>query len=396
MRLGILASHPIQYYSPWFRFLAERIDIEVFYTHRQSASGQADAGFGVPFEWDAPLLDGYPYRWLRNVARNPSVDTFGGCDTPEVRRIVATERFDAFLIIGWNRKSAIQAVLACRQHGVPVLMRGDSHLATTRSWWRRTVKYLPYRYLLPRLDGHLYVGQRNLEYLRHYGVPDGRLFFAPHFVDNAYFANGQSSDEHGRRAAGVRRELGIPSDAFVVLFAGKLIEVKRPRDFVAACVRLVREDGANVHGLVVGDGPLRPELEAVATAWPGRIHFAGFRNQSEMPAFYRAAQALVLPGIESWGLVVNEAMACGRPAIVSDAAGCAPDLIEEGVTGYTYRVGDVDALCQRALHLRALMRDKREALCAAVAEKMRIHSVETASDGLIGAVRTVGVRKRVR
>src|SRR2546428_11987966 len=83
-RLGVLLSHPIQYYAPWFRYLAGRLDIEVFYAHRQDAAGQSAAGFGVQFEWDTPLLEGYPYRWLTNVARHPGVGSFAGCDTPEV------------------------------------------------------------------------------------------------------------------------------------------------------------------------------------------------------------------------------------------------------------------------------------------------------------------------
>lgn len=390
-RLGILVSHPIQYYAPWFRYLAERMDIEVFYAHQQDARGQSQAGFGVEFEWDVPLLDGYPYRWLANVARRPGLSSFWGCDTPELYDIIRRERFDAFLVFGWNRKSSLQAIRACWRSGVPVLVRGDSQLGTHRSWLKVWAKALPYRWLLPRLDGHLYVGQRNRAYLEHYGVPHDRLFFAPHFVDNAVFARRASEAEASGRTHRLRAELRIPSDAFVFLFVGKLIPKKRPQDFIEACLRVVdAPDGARVHGVLVGDGPLRPALEGLAGRRPGRIHFAGFRNQSELPAWYRAADALVLPSAsETWGLVVNEAFACGIPAIVSDALGCAPDLIEEGETGFTYPVGNVEALARRMLALMADLERRPTAVWRAIARKVEQYSMERATAGLEEALARV-------
>ena len=396
LRLGILVSHPIQYYSPWFRFLANRLDLEVFYAHRQDAGGQAEAGFGVAFEWDTPVLEGYPYRWLHNVARSPGVGSFGGCDTPEMYRILARERFDAFLVIGWNHKSAIQAILACRQNGVPVLMRGDSQLRTKRSSWRRTMKYLPYRYLLPRLDAHLYVGQRNLEYLRHYGVPDERLFFAPHCVDNAFFISRAECARRDGTRLNLRRSLGIAPDDFLALFVGKLIEKKRAADFIAACGRVeATSPGRRLHGVLVGDGPLRGRLETLARPWAERIHFAGFHNQSELPAWYAAADALLLcsDASETWGLVVNEAMACGLPVVASEAAGCSPDLIEPGRTGYTYPLGDVQAIAARLCDMdRAARRDPAE-LQRSLAEKMAKYDFDRAAQGLEAAVTAVAARK---
>lgn len=391
-RLGILATHPVQYYAPWFRHLARRLEIEVFYAHRQDARGQADAGFGVEFAWDIPLLDGYPYRWLTNVARRPDGGSFGRFDTPEVYDIVRQGRFDAFLVFGWNHKSALQTIRACWRARVPVLMRGDSQLVTRRSWALSTLKYLPYRWFLPRLAAHLYVGQRNRAYLRHYGVPEDRLFFAPHFVDNAYFASSAWEAEEEGQPAALRDELGIPKDAFVFAFVGKLIPKKRPADLVQACLALFRSpEGADVHALFVGDGPLRHSLELLPRPHADRIHFAGFCNQSRLPAAYRAANALVLPsdGRETWGLVVNEAAACGVPAVVSDAGGCAPDMIDEGRTGYTYPVGDVEALARRMLELKLACEHKPMAIRQAVAEKVACYSMERATEGLERALAAV-------
>lgn len=388
-------SHPIQYYAPWFRFLATRMDVDVMYAHRQDARGQAAAGFGVEFDWDVPLLDGYRYRWLTNVARRPGLQSFGGCDTPEVYEFVRTGGYDASVVFGWNRKSAIQAVLASRRAGVPVLMRGDSHLFTPRSPLKRALKYLPYRLLLSRLDGHLYVGLRNREYLEHYGVPDDRLFFAPHFVDNERFAARAAEARRTGASAELRRALGIPPDAFVFLYVGKFIPLKRVEDFIAASVRLVGSDaGADTYALVVGDGPLRPALERLGAQRADRIKFAGFRNQRELPAVYAASDAVVLTSQwETWGLVVSEATACGIPAVVSDAVGCGPDLIEPAVTGFSYPVGNIDGLTEALIRMKALCRTRRREISEALAANARRYSIQAATEGLERALRAVTSRR---
>ena len=395
-RLGVLLSHPVQYYAPWFRHLAGKLELTVFYAHRQDARGQADAGFGVEFEWDTPLLEGYRYRWLTNVGRHPSVDSFTGCDTPEIYDILRSEPFDAFLVFGWNRKSAIQTIRACRRSKVPVLMRGDSQLRTSRSRARSIVKYLPYRWFLPRFAGHLYVGQRNKAYLRRYGVPEERLHFAPHFVDNAFFAESAQKAKASGKPSQIRAKLAIPGNSFVVLFAGKMIPRKRPADFIRACLKVFDQpDGSDIHAVLVGDGPLRPSLEDMARRCSERIHFAGFWNQTRLPGLYKACDALALTsdGTETWGLVVNEAMACGIPAVVTDAAGCSPDLIDEGGTGYVYPLGDVEALASRILALKSVLEQRPESVRRALAEKVARYSMEKATEGLESALEAVDKEK---
>lgn len=388
-RLGILVSHPIQYYAPWFRYLAERLELDVYYAHRQPGSGQASAGFGVEFEWDIPLLEGYRYTWLKNVAATPSVQTFAGLDTPELYEIIQPGKFDAFLLFSWNRKSSWQAIRACRRARIPVLMRGDSHLRTKRSSLKAFGKYLPYRFFLPRMDAHLYVGQLNKAYLKHYGVREERLFFSPHFVDSEFFKGRASMAVSDGTAHSIRALFEIADDAVVFLFVGKLIDVKRPQDLLQAFLKLQRSQVARqTHLIFVGDGPLRGSLERTAQEHGRYVHFAGFRNQTELPAFYQIADALVLPSAaETWGLVVNEAMACGVPCITSDGVGCSSDLIEEGVTGFTYPTGNIEELSDRMLKLInvpvALGRSE------AIRTRAEKYSMQSASKGLMSALSSI-------
>jgi glycosyltransferase involved in cell wall biosynthesis len=290
-----------------------------------------------------------------------------------------------------------------------VLARGDSQLRTERSILKRALKFVPYRWFLPQIDAHLYVGERNREYLRHYGVRDRQLFFSPHFVDNEFFATEAAKIKDQRSE--IRSQWGIAPDAFVPLFVGKFIRNKRPLDVVRAAQLLLSSDPklqaphslhSKLHLLFVGSGELGSELRAncnvifdanqsvvrgpvpvvnspaVGARLPA-ASFTGFLNQSEIPKAYVAADVLVLPGDETWGLVVNEAMTCGLPAIVSDAAGCASDLVEADVTGWTFPIRDMAALAQRIVSFRSCnSQDLRR--------KSESFSMERATVGLTRAV----------
>lgn len=343
-RLAIVSTHPIQYHGPWFRRLASEpgFDIEVFYCHAATASEQAAAGFGVEFDWDVSLLDGYPHRFLQNVSKSPGIAGFSGLDTPEIKGIIARDRFDAVMINGWHYKSAWQAMRACWQTKTPVMVRSDSHLHTYRPLAKRIAKRPFYSWFVSKLDACLPVGKWSSDYFLHYGAAPERLFIVPHVIDTDYFQIESHRLTRQRRA--LRAQWQLDDSAAVFLFAGKFTEVKRPRDFVKAIARAIN-GGARIAGLMVGDGPLRNVCEELVRNNNLPITFAGFLNQSRMIEAYVAADALVLPSAaETWGVVVNEAMACGRPCFVSSGVGCGPDMITASETGASFSVGNTEAL----------------------------------------------------
>jgi glycosyltransferase involved in cell wall biosynthesis len=388
-RLAILSTHPIQYHSAWFRKLAEQsgVDIEVFYSQQATASDQANAGFGVKFDWDISLLDGYPYRFLRNVAKEPSIAGFNGLDTPEIKQIVERERFDAVMINGWHYKSAWQTMRACWNTHTPVMVRSDSHLHTERTGLKRVAKWPFYRWFISKLDACLPVGMWSSEYFLHYGARPERVFVVPHSVDTEYFANETQRLESQRSA--LRASWDLSASRRVFVFAGKFISKKRPLDFVNA-LREARSRGADVSGLMVGDGPLRGDCEEAVRAADLPIRFSGFLNQTEIAQAYVAADALVLPsdGGETWGLVVNEAMACGLPCFVSDRVGCGPDMIKAGQTGNVFPMGDTLALG------RLMAESARDSTCL---ESMRKYASEQAQKYTVSVAvdRTVEALERV-
>ena len=384
LRLAVAASHPVQYQAPWYRALSSIMDVKVFFAHRITPADHASAGFGIEFEWDTPLLEGYDFQWLENVAPSPSLDHFRGCNTPGIRAELVKGAFDALVVNGWHLLSYWQAIRAARRAGIPVLVRGDSQLVTARSRIRRALKRATYPRLLRSFDACLAVGRRNADYYRAYGVPPERIGCSPHCVDNDFFTR---TAESARRNSNVfRRELGIPEGSAVFLFVGKLIDKKRPMDFLMA-LDSVRQQRTDIWGLIVGDGPLRVRIEAHRARHGTPCTMTGFLNQRQIAHAYAAADALVLPstGEETWGLVVNEAMASGIPAVVSDRVGCVPDLIVEGETGFTYPCGDAAALADRIARM-ALDARLRTAMGASAARRIAAFSPEAAAAGVVRAM----------
>ena len=386
LRIGFLLSHPIQYFTPIFRALAKECDLTVFYAHRQTAEQQARAGFGVAYEWDVDLLSGYHSQFLTNVARAPSTDRFFGCNTPEIAAEITGGGFDGFVVPGWALLSYWQAVRACRRARVPVFVRGDSQLVGRRGGAVRLAKGLAFRHVLRQFDGYLYVGQRNRAYLQHYGAPSDRLFFSPHCVDNDAFT---TAGEAARRQIVASKV--DPDRPRRLLFVGKLIERKHPLDLLRAAA-LVRAPGSRVEVAFAGSGELQDTLKQAAAEIGVPAHFHGFANQSELPAIYAASDVIVLPSdaLETWGLVINEAMACGVPAVVSDAVGCGPDLVEQGLTGATFPLGDVAALARGIETVLAFDPGRTR---QALAERMETYSPTRAAQGIAGAATALQTKR---
>jgi glycosyltransferase involved in cell wall biosynthesis len=342
LRLAIVSTHPIQYYAPVFRLLAQstRVQSRVFFTFSQTAHGPiADQGFGRTIVWDLPLLDGYDHEFVPNIARHPGTDHFWGLRNPQLTRSIERWGATAVLVFGWNSASHLQALLHFKGR-VPVFFRGDSTLLDRSTARRRVARKVFLRWVYRHIDVAIAVGENNRDYFRWCGVPEERIGFAPHAIDTKRFA--ESDGTHDQQAARWRAELGIPAGARVILFAGKLIAKKAPQLLLQAFLR----SKASAHLVFVGSGALEPQLRRDAQE-RADVHFLSFQNQQLMPAVYRLGDLFVLPSCgpgETWGLALNEAMASGRPVIASSKVGGARDLVIPGSTGWMFESGDLEAL----------------------------------------------------
>jgi glycosyltransferase involved in cell wall biosynthesis len=357
-RVAYLVTHPIQYQAPLLRLIAAQpdIDLTVFFQSDVSLRSYDDPGFGRAVAWDVPLLEGYRSELLPGLGRHDPIGAQWPISWGFARRLTRA-RFDVLWVHGYARHVNWAAMLVAKARGLKVFVRDEATaFSAQRSRLHRWLKRGFFSALSAVVDVFLVIGSANRDYYLAQGIPPEKLVSMPYCVDNAFFAS-RAAEAVGHRDA-LRRELGLESGRAVILYASKFEPRKRPDDLLAAYERLLRMGGrgAQAYLLLVGDGVLRASLEASARAKGLEgVRFPGFRNQTELPALYDLCDVFVLPSTsESWGLVVNEVMATGRAVVVSDAVGCARDLVVDGRNGAIFPLGQVDAL---ASALSAILED---------------------------------------
>jgi len=395
-RIAVVLSHPTQYYSPWFRWVHSHtmLQFKVFYLWDFGVSKRLDPQFGASFEWDVDLLTGYESEIVPNLAKRPGAEHFFGFKNPGLVGRLEEWRPDALLLFGYNWASHLRVVRWARGRGVPLLFRGDSHLLGRGR--PRPIVRMALRLLYSRFAAFLCVGAANREYFEAYGVPEEKLFFAPHSV-NAELFNGRDPG-HRIAAEKMRAHLGIAPGAVIVLFAGKFLAAKQPAELLEA---FLKSDPGDTFLVFVGDGPEKGRLQAMVAdpSAPGakdRVRFLPFANQSEMPSRYMLADLFVLPSrgvYETWGLAVNEAMQMGVPCLVSDRVGCQRDLVTPGETGWVFACGDKGALgrglSQALSDLRSPQR--REEILRSVELRISGYSYARTTEGLLAALAAIQV-----
>lgn len=342
MRLAIISSHPIQYNAPLFKLLTQRgkLNVKVFYTWgKQSIEPKFDPGFGKTIKWDIPLLDGYDYEFLENVSKAPGSSHFKGIINPDIIQKIKSYQPTAVLVYGWAFKSHLK-VLRYFHNRIPVLFRGDSTLLNDAGGLKQQLRKLFLTWVYSKVNYALYVGTNNKKYYETFGLNNRQLVFAPHCVDSSRFSATDNAQQS--MVISLQRQLNISSNDFVFLYAGKLETVKNVGLLLQAFTKA--NFGSDVKLVIVGNGPLESEMK-MQFEENSSISFLPFQNQQAMPAIYKLAHYYILPSkSETWGLAINEAMACGKPAIASNRVGCAVDLVENGKTGFTFQSGEEASL----------------------------------------------------
>ncbi len=345
-KVAYLASHPIQYQVPLLRLLSKEklLDLDVFFCSELSLHEYQDPGFGAAVKWDVPLLEGYRSEFLPAFGPRTGLSAFRPFNYGLYSRL-KNGNYDALWVHGFSRPYYLYAMCIAKMLGIRVLLRDEtSELSSQRSGVRKYLKKGFMSALTRVVDGFLAIGSKNAEYYRTHGVSKERIFLVPYTVDNDFFAThaANSSDQ----CKEIRQSLNMNADLPVILYAGKFIERKRPIDLLESYAAIVDKENPHAYLLFVGDGETRNAVEARAqTLGATGVKFLGFKNQSELPAYYQLSDIFVLPAFnEPWGLVVNEVMNANCAIIVSDQVVSGYDLVREGENGFVFTAGDCTGL----------------------------------------------------
>ena len=334
-KLVVLQTHPIQYYAPLYRALAERgrIEVKVIYLSDAGAKLHQDPGFGQEVAWDVPLLEGYDFRILQS-GKAIAHSSFWQRRDPRLARILGEERPDWLLVYGYASLMNWQVLAWARIHGVRVLYHSDSNIRIMRRGWRLLPKKMALRWFFRRIDAFLSPGEANFDYLRFFGARPDKIVWCPFAIDVQRF----------RAALPMTGETAID-----FVWAGKMISLKRPLDFVLAVNELVKRGHLRVRSAMIGSGPLLEVMRETASdlVSRGNLEFRGFVNQSEMPRELRRGGTFVFASErDQYGLAATEAAACGMALIVADINGCVGEhaSARTGKNALTYSAGDIRSL----------------------------------------------------
>jgi glycosyltransferase involved in cell wall biosynthesis len=291
---------------------------------------------------------------------------------------------DLILCGGYNYLASWQALFWARHHDIPFLLWSESNLQDIRRG-HALIELLKHEFL-KQCAGFVVPGQSAREYLRAQRMSDSRIFTAPNAVDNELF---HSAAEVARRnAAALRTELRLPSRYF--LFVGRLVPEKGVFDLLLAYAKLNEATRQQIGLVYAGDGPYRRQLEEQAAGVSGMIRFAGFAQRDQLASYYALAEMLILPTYsDPWGLVVNEAMACGLPVIVSRVAGCAADLVREHWNGLLVSSGDIESL-KTAMETIACNPDQRASMAANSIQLVSCYTPAEWSRGVMNVMASPG------
>jgi glycosyltransferase involved in cell wall biosynthesis len=321
-RLVILTEIISPYRIPLFNALAqhEDVDLHVIFLAETDPTLRQWHVYKEEIQFSYQVLRSWRRRFGRyNVLLNRGLF-----------RALVTNVPDVIFCGGYNYVASWQALVWARSHKTPFLLWSESNAKDLRRG-HAMVEFLKNEFLR-KCSGFVVPGRAAQEYLcAHKKIKENVIITAPNAVDNDLFAAAAGA---ARQDEGIhRRELGLPDRYF--LFVGRLVREKGVFELLSAYAKLDESVRRRIGLVLVGDGASRPQLEEEASSIsPGVIRFAGFAQREQLAIYYGLAEMLILPTYaDTWGLVVNEAMACGLPVILSRAAGCAVELVKANWNG---------------------------------------------------------------
>lgn len=254
----------------------------------------------------------------------------------KVSAILEAESPDIVVLPGYSSALLIEAASWARRRGVPCVMMGDSTLEDRKRYG--LIEKLKEAWIRTHYSSMFLSGIRSYEYYKALGFPESRIWRGVDVVDNDYWIEVSSAARE--RENDHRRELGLPQRFFLAVV--RLANEKNIDSMISA-YSFYRRRGGDWGLVIAGGGPEQDRLQAMVAAESiDGVVFAGWVQYNLLPVYYALASCCILPSkSEPWGLVINEAMACGLPVLVSRRCGCHPELCWKGINGYDFDPMDV-------------------------------------------------------
>lgn len=356
-KVTIIAPTCFYYQAPLFRSLASdpNLDLTVYFCSDEGVSGQdVKIVYGTDKDWGVKdeLLNGYKSKFLRNHSPWGSyLESLIGLANFGIWKELRRERPDVVVVMSWMNPTWWLTFFACLRFGIPMMFMTDANFYAEqlKGHWRSLLKrILLGSFLFPATSGFLCAGSANRRLYTDFGVPETKL--VPFAYSWGYDILMEESKRLQSQKLEFRKEYGLPEDAVVVLYTGRLSPEKGSMELLEAYKMVAHPNKALV---LVGDGQLRNRMQDIASRnGLDSVYFMGFQSRKDIGKFYALADILVLPSQrETWGLVVNEALCYSLPVVVSDQVGAGADLVIPDENGHIFPVGEVSTLADQITNL---------------------------------------------
>jgi glycosyltransferase involved in cell wall biosynthesis len=337
---------------------------------------------------------GEPFNWVTLFPGRDLEDLSGAECAEGMRHALERDRPGAVLVAGYARPESMAALGWARRRGrAAVLMSESQRLDHPRTWWKEAIKGRRVR----RFSAALVGGPRHRDYLVDLGMDPDRIALGYNAVDNAYYA---AKAEAARRSPEGRR--GLPERPYF-LAVNRFVPEKNLATLIRGFARF-RAEATEEHAwdlVLCGGGPGAEAIEEEGrrSGFDPAIHRPGFLQADELSRWYAFASAFVHPSLlEPWGLVVNEAAACGLPLLVSERAGCVETLVPDppGTTGLRIDPRDEPGLARALAWLASQSAPEREAMGRRAREVVAAWGPERFADGAVEAIGLARAARRGR
>lgn len=344
-KFAYFVSHPIQYQAPLLRLLASnpKIDLKVFFISDLSVKAFYDKGFGINLKWDVSLLDGYNYEFLPHFFDRGKLSLWEPM-VYGIRKALKSDDWDAVCFSGYAHYAMLWGIWNTVELNIPYFFRAESNMICTS---RGPIKDKFIKWLVKNASALLWISSDNRDYYKFYGASENQLFFTPYAVDNSFFQKQSRKSEE--ELAILKKKLGLIDDIPIILYAGKLMKRKNPLLLLEAYANLSKNANKPISAylLYIGSGEERLKLEKriKEMGLEDMVKLLGFKNQTELPAYFALCDLFVLPSHkEPFGLVINEVMNAGKAIISTNEVGASRDLVHNGRNGFVVPAGNINAL----------------------------------------------------
>ena len=374
MKLAILSTHPIQYQVPLFKHLKKKdIKANVFFASKHGLNkNKVDPEFLTRIKWDinSDILKGFEYKFSKIQKYN--INDYR-LNYYKIEQELIKGNFDYILILGWNNFFYLRGIYHAIKNNIKIILRVETNLYSTKNFFKNLIKKFILKFFFKKVSYFLSIGKLNKKFYLNYNVENKKILSAPYFFDNKFFNFNLNKKKLKKKFYFEKKK--------IILFVGKLIERKNPFEFLK--LAKLNLNKSNFHFIIIGDGHLKKSCKKfIKENKLQNVSLIGFVNQKQLREYYKISDLLISTSkYETWGLTINEAFASSLPVICTNNCGSSKDLIENGKTGFIYKVGDLKSLNKKT-HL--ILNDKKISalMIRNIKKKIKKYSLTYTSDSI--------------